>query len=515
MELWYFVARKALLAAWHRRWLVVATAWVVCILGWTGVFFIPDSYECQARLYVDTDAVLTPLLHGIAIDTTTASQLEVMQKTLLSRPNLNKLINATNLNQTVSTSQQRERLIDNLGLQTRVTSDGRNLFTIAYRNKDPQIAHDVIAGLINIFLDETASTNQSDMANAQKFLQTQIASYETQLRAAEQRRADFRDKYRDILPLEGNGGLSRLDSARVDVRDLAARLNDAISNRDALKQEASITSQLIEYGRGTGTGAGQDPELENAELKLAELRTRFTEENPDVIAAKRLVEALKAGTSKPPLGTAPGAANSVGARAAIPNPMYEQVRVKLVEAEANISALNSRLETARAELARMEALAQAAPHVAAEYENLDRDYAVLRQNYEELLVRRETSNITAAADTGADKVRLRVVDPPQLPSIPVAPNRSLLVSLVLLAGLGAAVALSVVLSQTDRSISDLGQLRELGQPVLGGISLVQSAPEKPREGYGPQLRVAAMILLLLLIYGGLLSQIATGHRMFI
>jgi polysaccharide chain length determinant protein (PEP-CTERM system associated) len=511
MELWYLLARKALVAAWRRRWLVVATAWAVCILGWVGVFFIPDSYESQARLFVDTDAVLTPLLHGIAIDTTTASQLDIMQKTLLSRPNLDKLISATSLNQTVITPQQRDRLIESLALQTKISSDGRNLFTIVYRNQNPKIAHDVIAGLINVFLDEAASTNQTDMANAQKFLQEQITSYETQLRAAEQRRADFREKYRDILPLEANGGLSRLESARVDVRDLEARLNDATSKRDALKQEASITSQLIEYGRGTPAGQiAQDPQLADAQLKLAELRTRLTEENPDVIAAKRLVAALKAA----PNGPQPSAAGPAGTRGAIPNPLYEQVRVQLVEAEATISALNSRLETARAELKRMEGLAQAAPHVEAESENLDRDYTVLRKNYEELLARRETSNITAAADTGADKVRLRVVDPPQVPRLPVAPNRVLLVSVVLVAGLGAAVGVSVLLSQMDRSISDLGQLRELGHPVLGGISIVRGAPEKP-QGYGPQLRVAAMILLLLVIYGGLVSQIATGHRIFI
>jgi polysaccharide chain length determinant protein (PEP-CTERM system associated) len=492
MELWYFVGRKALIAAWRRRWLVVATAWLVCLLGWTGVLLIPNSYESQARLYVDTDAVLTPLLRGLAIDTA-PSQLEIMQRTLLSKPNLNKLIDGTSLNLNPASAQQREALIAALGQQTKLTSEAHNFFTVSYRNTDPQLAHDVVAGLVNIFLDEASSTNRVDMANAQTFLQEQIALYEGQLRAAEQRRADFRDKYLDILPLDSNGGVSRLEAARGAVADLEQQLHDAVSKRDALKQEVSITPPVVEYGAGS-TANG---ELIAARQKLTELRTRLTEENPDVIATRRLVEALTAGAT----------VVNGGPRSALPNPLYEQLKLRLIEAEATVSTLNSRLERARSELARMEGLARAAPHVQAEYENLDRDYNVLRKNYEELLARLQTSHITAAADAGADKLRLRVVDPPQVAKIPVAPNRLLLITLVLIGGLGAGVALSVVLSQTDRSVGDIGHLKGLGFRVLGGISQVAGEQKQPRR-YGPPLRIGAIILLLLIVYGGLAAHIS-------
>jgi polysaccharide chain length determinant protein (PEP-CTERM system associated) len=510
MELWYLVARKALAAAWLRRWLVVATAWGVCVLGWVGVFFVPETYESQARLYVDADAVLTPLLRGIAIDTTTANQLEILQKTLLSRPNLDKLISITSLNLAVSGPQQRERMVAFLGDGVKLTSEGRNLFTLRFRNVDPQLAHDVVAGLTNIFMEQATAANRTDMLNAQKFLREQIASYEKQLRGAEQRRAEFRAKYLDILPLESNGGVSRLDSARVSVRELEAQQNDAVMKRDALKQEASLTSPVIMYGPGPSAPGGPNEALANAEFKLAELRTRLTDDNPDVIAAKRLVELIRAAPRRPAQGVLPTSNPGSG----LANPVYEQIKIRLIEAEATISSITARLQSARNELARMEGLARAAPQVQAESENLDRDYDVLRKNYEQLLASLETSNITAAADNGADKVRLRVVDPPQVPVLPVAPNRFLLISLVLLGGLGAAVGLSVFLSQMDRSLSDLGHLRHLGVPVLGGISRLEDAPERPRA-YGPQIGIAASIVLLLVVYGGLVGKLVLSHRIVI
>lgn len=162
----------------------------------------------------------------------------------------------------------------------------------------------------------------------------------------------------------------------------------------------------------------------------------------------------------------------------------------------------------------MEELAHAAPQVQAEYQDLDRGYNVIRTNYEELLSRRESSNITAAADTGADKVRLRVIDPPQTPTLPVAPNRLVLVSLVLLAGLGAPIGLAVLLSQIDRSITDLGRLRELGHPVLGAVSMIRRPPRRPHL-YAQTLGIGASFLLLLVIYGGLTAHTMTQDKVII
>ena len=135
MEQWYRLARPIAAIMWRRRWLLVATAWVVCLLGWTGVSLVPDSYESQARLYVDTDAILTPLLRGLTIDTATASQLELMQRTLLSQPNLDRLISITDLNTEVKTPQERQALVLRLGRDVKLTAEARNLFTIRYVNQ--------------------------------------------------------------------------------------------------------------------------------------------------------------------------------------------------------------------------------------------------------------------------------------------------------------------------------------------------------------------------------------------
>ena len=167
MEHWLALIRQLLATTWRQRWLLVATAWAVSLAGWAGVSMMPDVYESQARLYVDADAVLTPLLRGIAIDTVSANQLDIMQKTLLSRPNLDKLIGVSDLNLSVTDAKQKDRLVQELARDIKLTSEGRNLFTVAYRNSSAQLARSVIAGLVNIFMEQANATNRADMDNAQ------------------------------------------------------------------------------------------------------------------------------------------------------------------------------------------------------------------------------------------------------------------------------------------------------------------------------------------------------------
>ena len=117
-------------AAWRRRWLGIIVTWLVCVIGWAGTYTIPNSFESSARLFVDADAILTPLLRGIAADSAPTTQLEILQRTLLSKPNLEKLISKTDLDLTLNGPSDRERLIGRLATEIKVAPQTRNLFTI-------------------------------------------------------------------------------------------------------------------------------------------------------------------------------------------------------------------------------------------------------------------------------------------------------------------------------------------------------------------------------------------------
>lgn len=481
--------------AWGKRWWALAIAWIICLAGWAVVLALPNRYESSARIYVDSDAVLTPLLRGLTIDSAPANQVELLQRTLLSRPNLEKLIAKTNLDARATTDGQREALIQRLALDIKVQPQSRNLFSIAYQDTDPTLAYNVVRTIIGLFMESAIGNNRQEMEGARRFLQDQIASYEAQLRQAEKRRADFQAKYVDLLP--GANGVSNLDNARRSVQSLDLQMQDMAARRTLLQAELAKTQPLLGADQVQGGGAAA-ARVAEAERALRELELRFTDKHPDVIAAKQhlaAVQAIKGGDG----GVSASAARPVS------NPAYEALRLRLVDADVSAGSLKRQYDEAVRERDRLEAIARREPEVQAEFTNIDRDYMVLRHNYEELLARRESMRIAQAASTDSDKVKLNVVDPPVVSSIPIGPHRTMLMAGVLAAGIGAGVAFAVGLSRLDQRFHGIADLRQFGLPVVGGVSVFDAriAEARRRAWYGSVVRFGVGLFLLCAVFAGL------------
>src|ERR1700731_4047788 len=217
-------AMPILQALWRHKWVGVARAGVVCTAGWIGVALVPTKYESSARVYLNADPLLTPLLKGLAADTDPTRQLDFMQRTLLSRPNLEQLVRLTDLDIGVTNAEQKEALYKRLASDVSVAPVTLNLLTLSYRDQDPNTAKNAVQSLLTIFAEKTAGSSRAAMDNAQRSLDSEINSYRDHLRSAEKRRSDLAQKSPDIVSnrppasgADGDGSLSRLDQANTAV----------------------------------------------------------------------------------------------------------------------------------------------------------------------------------------------------------------------------------------------------------------------------------------------------------
>jgi len=152
---------RYLTAMWRRRWVGILTCGVVCVAGWTGVVMVPRQYESQGRFYVDVDSLLTPVLSGIAIDANPTQHLDYLRNTLLSRPNLERVIHLANLDAVIDTPAAKEMTLNGLATDVTIRPQASNLYLISYRNRNPTVARDVVQSLLTLFAERTADNNRA------------------------------------------------------------------------------------------------------------------------------------------------------------------------------------------------------------------------------------------------------------------------------------------------------------------------------------------------------------------
>ena len=515
-------AMPILQGMWRHKWLGVATAWLVCVVGWIGVATIPTKYESSARVYLNVDPLLTPLLRGLAADTDPTRQLDFMQRTLLSRPNLEQLARMTDLDIAINTPEEKEALYKRLAADISVAPVTLNLLTLAYRDRNPVVAKNVVQALLTIFAEKTTGSSRAEMDAAQRFLDMEITSYRDQLRAAEKRRAELAEKYPAIVSnrspeagADGGDSLSRLDQARQEVARIKLDLEDAVSRRDAIQKELASVPATLSVDRAPQVVVNGvrlspiDERLQELRRNLDNLRLKYTEDYPDVKAARQEIVQLQAEAAKSAATEKSGTATTKGE---VANPVYEQVKVKLIDAEAGLAAVQRRLNNAVAAQEWIEKATKSAPDILLQVQDMDRDYGILKRNYQELVARRQATDIANAADTKTEKIQFRIVDPPQVPVLPAAPNRPAYVTVVLVAGLGAGLAVPLALTQLDRSFATISQLRRLGLPILGSVSRLTLGTAR-RRAVAQLAGVCASAVLLIAVYGTLIALSLNLHTM--
>ncbi|MFN0000576.1 MAG: Wzz/FepE/Etk N-terminal domain-containing protein, partial [Burkholderiaceae bacterium] len=82
---------------WRHRWPAMLVAGLVAVAGIVVVLAVPDKYEASARIYVDTQSILQPLMAGMTVAPNIDQQVAMLSRTLISRPNVEKLVRMADL----------------------------------------------------------------------------------------------------------------------------------------------------------------------------------------------------------------------------------------------------------------------------------------------------------------------------------------------------------------------------------------------------------------------------------
>ena len=501
---------------WRRRWYGVLAAWVVAVVGAVVVFRIPDRFEAEARVYVDTKSVLRPLMRDLAVEPDLDQTIGMLARTLITRPNIETLVKNAQLLPLAAPRAERDAMVEVLLRNIKVNAFSRdNVFSFSYRDTDPERARRVVNDLVALFVESDLGNKQRDVENARNFIQEQIRQYESRLAESEGRLKEF--KLRNMSMLEGSQGrdyFARIAALREEVNKQSLDLRAAEQARDALKNElAGEVVSLVPDTESIAPAAVTselDARLDTQRRQLDELLRRYTDAHPDVIATRRLITRLEE-QKEQEIEAQRKAQATRPARAKSATPVMQQVRLALAEAEANVASMKVRLGEVQSRLAQMTAAANRVPQIEAELAQLNRDYDVVRRQYEALVTRREKASLSEDVDA-TRLAQFRIIDPPRVSPQPVFPNRGSLVLVALFLALTSGLGVTFVVAQLIPTFDTAAALRLATQrPVLGSVSRLVD-PASISRAKRHSMAFAVSLGSLVLVYGAWLTWISMLTR---
>ena len=481
---------------WKFRWTGLVVAWVVGALGAVVAIRLPDRYEAMARIFVDTQSILKPLMSGLAVQPNVDQQVTMLSRTLISRPNIEKLVRMADLDLKSESKTQQEALIENLMRDVTIKSTGRdNLYSLTFVDSDKEKAKRVIQSMVSIFVESSLGASRKDTDSAKVFLDEQIKTYEAKLEESEARLKEFRLRNLDLQTGDGKDAASRLAEINQQLETAKLELREAENAREAAKKQLDAAKTSPDGGNGLellqGQGAAAlistpeiDARIDAQRRNLDSLLQRYTDQHPDIINTRRLlaeldeqkkrevVELRKAAASVPLVQVQSGNANLA---------MQEMGRL-MATAEVQVASLKARVAEYQSRFAQARAQSRTSPQIEAEAAQLNRDYAIIKKNYEDLVSRRQSAVMSGDLDMASGVVDFRLIDPPRVSPRPVWPNRLLLLAIAMVVAVGAGLFTAFASSQLRPVYNDAQDLRDItGLPLLGVVSMILTDDERKGE----------------------------------
>ncbi len=409
---------------WCYRWTAIITAIILFVAGAAYVARMPDNYDAWAQIYVPRQTSLSAAAANVSLGAEYGGTY-VVQKTLLNDQNLGKV--AEQLNPALARLEPAARQSAILSLRNKIeiVPDGGDGFTeFHYTATSPVRAYRVVQLLLAQFVSSTQTRAQSDFSQADVFLDSQISIYQRKLNESQQKLISFHQRY-------GNQAIT------TDSDEEASAASDLENAR------AVYSAALARDGNASPAQA----QIAAVEDRIAALRLQYTDQYPDVIAARQQLAQLQQRATQ---------ASKAGDNSAV------------ASARGQLAAAQARLRRARFR-------PTLPPQIAAQEADLKRNDDMLRNAYQELLSRREAAQMSLAVYGANNSAKFQVTNQPTIPATPSGPNRPLFLGLALIAALAGGIGAGYLRGAITGVFVAPRELEEAFQlPVIGTISWEQT-----------------------------------------
>lgn len=473
-----------------RRWFIIVPFCLSLIVGIFLAITLPKTYGAETLIMIEPQTVPTNFVRSI-VSTDISSRISTISQQILSRTNLEKVINDYKL--FTGEKYKNTYLEDKLeSLRKRITVDvnsrrsGADAFRISFRDASPEKVMRVTNALASYFINENLKVRETQAIGTSSFLDAELNTMRDRLEEREDTLREYKKTHMGGLPEQLQTNLRILESLQTQkyekqtiirgIEENIYTLKNTSNSFDTLAGGLSMDDLMVDIGDSDGGQASE--ELTQLRGLLDQLKTRYTDNHPDVLQIKRRISELETKMQTEAADTEVDAALPV--ESAMPTIDFQDVQ--LAELKSSFKRHQVELDEINDQLAIYKKRIEDTPRREQELLTIERDYNNLKSLYESLLNRKLESEIAVNMERRQKGEQFRILDSAKLPEKPISPNLQKIFILFIGVGVALGGGLVFLLEYLDNSYKQPEEIeKELDLNVLCTIPQIADGKQKRLE----------------------------------
>jgi polysaccharide chain length determinant protein (PEP-CTERM system associated) len=478
-----------------RKWLILLPTLAIGMSIAYAVYRLPDVYESVTLIVVKPSTLPSTVVPAVAEETLTR-ELTSISQVVTSRSSLQPLMEKYELfREERQRGEPMELLIDQMRKQIKVEvnttrNEITNGFNITYRGRDPKSTQIVAGELASKYIDEQTKGTVNAGTSAKQFFEEQVRMAKEELDAIDTQRLTYLQQNMNNLPSQSQALVGRLTGLHEEQkaliaeqgrqRDLGAAYRSQLADiTKSYEQEIALSAENTTDPKTTQAWAELVRHRSELEGNQQSLLTQYKPKHPDVLSNQSQIDAVKRSQDQMIEDWKARISERKEKLTKLSDPRILSLKTQISMVESDSERTQKLLSETQGQIADLTGRINAIPTAEVGLEAIDRDYQTKKLNYDNLLAQQQKIVVGADAAKGFQGGGIQVVDPANLPAMPVAPKRFVLTAAGF--GIGLALGLLLALAVEVRRLFTIQTTEDAkhytGLPVLASIPELMTAAE--------------------------------------
>jgi polysaccharide chain length determinant protein (PEP-CTERM system associated) len=501
----------------NRIWYIIIPFVLIATGASAYALFTPRLYKASTLILVSPQRIPEAFVQA-TVTSKVEERLQSIAQEVLSRTRLEQIIGEMKLYQKQQKTSSREEIVALMQKDIKIElptkrDESKGFFTISYIGRDPNTVTTVANRLASQFIEENLKIRELQAVGTTEFLAVELTSAKAKLDELETAVTQYKRRFMGELPEQRESNIKLLEQIQNQYQRIGESLR-AAQDRKLFLQKQLSDMELLTGSPGTAgyekegrpssgkasylqkemasSSPTAEPAAEPGAKKkgyyesqreslgrtLEELRTRYTESHPDVIATKKKLADLE--TKKDPIETI-DAKDTKDAKArdaydVKKDPRYQGLNNQLAFTDMEIARLGEDERNIASQIGKYRARIEQTPAREQDMASLLREHQSMKESYERLLQKSQSAQQAENLEKRQKGEQFRVIDPARTPEKPFSPNVNKILLIGLFAGIGGGFGLAFFREQLDRSFHDSGDVEiTLGLKVLATIPRIEES----------------------------------------